>query len=376
MVAPARRGCEYWRRCGNGPAPERRALHRLLQRHALPVDRTGRRPLLERLGHTRRVPARADLLRPDALQHRLSGRGAAAGAALRARLRRLRRGRLAVGVVRRHGARAVPSPRRADADATLAERVAALGAARLRALRVPCRPARRRRRRRVRSRIASPTTRPATGCAALAARRPAAAAAARACAGSTSSSCPTPRNAAASAARSPSRTPTSPRRCSTTSSRCIARRGRRGLHRGRQLVPACTSAAGSRGSRRRHARTLHLAEILAATEATRPVTSFRGPRARRASRRAAAPQPRPRRRRAIREKRARVVAELPDWEALAAAGAAVEGRRPRATSTSYLLELEAARHGSAAASSTGRATPPRRTGSSATSSPRPEPTRS
>ena len=51
------------------------------------------------------------MLRPDALQQRLRTRGAPARAALRRRLRRRRGGRLAVGLVRGDGARAVRAPR-------------------------------------------------------------------------------------------------------------------------------------------------------------------------------------------------------------------------------------------------------------------------
>ena len=57
------------------------------------------------------LPGRADLLRPDARQQRLRARGAPARAALRRRLRRRRGGRLALGLVRRDGARAVRAPR-------------------------------------------------------------------------------------------------------------------------------------------------------------------------------------------------------------------------------------------------------------------------
>ena len=74
------------------------------------------------------------MLRPDAREQRLPRRGARARRALRADLRRLRRRRLAVVVVRRHGARSTRSRDRAA-------RVRAVGAARA--------PARRRGRRRV-----------------------------------------------------------------------------------------------------------------------------------------------------------------------------------------------------------------------------------
>jgi L-lactate dehydrogenase complex protein LldF len=69
----------------------------------------------------------------------------------------------------------------------------------------------------------------------------------------------------------------------------------------------------------------------------------------------------------IRGKRAAVVAELPDWEALREAGRAIKERTLRHLDR-YLLELEAA-VGAPGATSTGRATPPRPTGSSRGSPP-------
>ena len=69
--------------------------------------------LLERLGCEVVVPGGPDLLRADARQHRLPARGGAAGAALRAGVRG-RRGRgLAVGLVRGHGPRPVREAGRA-----------------------------------------------------------------------------------------------------------------------------------------------------------------------------------------------------------------------------------------------------------------------
>ena len=56
-----------------------------------------------------RLPDGPDLLRADALQHRLPARGDPAGPALRRGLRRRRGRRLAVGLVRRDGPRDVPA---------------------------------------------------------------------------------------------------------------------------------------------------------------------------------------------------------------------------------------------------------------------------
>ncbi len=75
-----------------------------------------------------RVPRGADLLRPDALQHRLLGRGPGAGQPLRARVRRRRGGGVAVGLLRGHGARAL---------------LTGAGRPRVRAVAVPGRAARR-----------------------------------------------------------------------------------------------------------------------------------------------------------------------------------------------------------------------------------------
>src|SRR3954470_3800568 len=91
----------------------RRPLHHLLQRHAVPRHGEGGRhaPRAARLRGRR--PARADLLRSDALQLGLRGRRARAGPALRARLRSLRRHRVAVRVVHRDGPRPLPGAVRA-----------------------------------------------------------------------------------------------------------------------------------------------------------------------------------------------------------------------------------------------------------------------
>ena len=64
--------------------------------------------LLRRLGRRRRLPAGADLLRAADGQHRLPRRGGAGRPHLRRRLRGVRRGRDAVGIVRRVG----PAPAR------------------------------------------------------------------------------------------------------------------------------------------------------------------------------------------------------------------------------------------------------------------------
>ena len=77
---------------------------------------------------------------------------------------------------------------------------------------------------------------------------------------------------------------------------------------------------------------------------------------------------------AIRGKRQLVVDEMPDWEALREAGRAIKERTLRHLDT-YLLQLEGRSRGPAA-TSTGRATPPRRTGSSPGSSPARRPERS
>ena len=97
-----------------------------------------------------RLPAGADLLRAADGQHRLPRRGGAGGAHLRRRVRGVRRGRHAVGLVRRVGA-APALDRRPTAPGTRRwwRRLRETGAAGLRAQRVPRRRARRDRRRRV-----------------------------------------------------------------------------------------------------------------------------------------------------------------------------------------------------------------------------------
>ena len=91
----------------------------------------------------------------------------------------------------------------------------------------------------------------------------------------------------------------------------------------------CRSAAASR-ARARGVRTLHLAEILAATGDGERDAGVPGGRARGARRRAAARATCARPRTTIRDKRARVVAEVPDWEELREAGRAIKAADARA----------------------------------------------
>ena len=78
-----------------------RAVRHLPGRRAVPRRRQGDRHAAAPARARRRVPAAAELLRADARQHRLPARGAAAGAQPRRHLRRLRRGRRAERLVRR-----------------------------------------------------------------------------------------------------------------------------------------------------------------------------------------------------------------------------------------------------------------------------------
>ena len=112
---------------GTGPEPDaRRAVHHLLQRPASSRRSAGRSfALLAAARPRRRVPGRADVLRPDALQLGLPGRLHPAGRAVRRRVRGLRRRRHAVGLVRGDGPPLPPARRRAGGagrrrDATLA----------------------------------------------------------------------------------------------------------------------------------------------------------------------------------------------------------------------------------------------------------------
>ena len=199
----------------------RRPLHHLRRRHDVPRDGDRRRARARAARARGRVPGRADVLRADARQQRLPGRRAAPGAAVRRRDepgRRRGRGRLAVVLVRGLGPRAAAG--RGARGRGGAARARRRGARRqvLRTLRVPRPPPRRGGRRRVvpAARHPSPDLPLATGDAH---RRRAAAAARATCAGSSCSSCRRPRSAAASAAPSRSRTPTSRWPCWPTSAR-------------------------------------------------------------------------------------------------------------------------------------------------------------
>ena len=88
-------------------------VHHLFQRHDVPGHRPGGGVAAGAARRRGRLPAGADMLRPDALQHRLRGRDDPARAPLREDVRRQRGGRLAVGVVRRDGPRLLPACGRA-----------------------------------------------------------------------------------------------------------------------------------------------------------------------------------------------------------------------------------------------------------------------
>ena len=77
-----------------------RTLHHVSRRHALAGGRAGDGPRPRTRRGRARVPARADLLRADALQRRPSRRGTGAGSAIRRGLRRLRGDRDAVRLLR------------------------------------------------------------------------------------------------------------------------------------------------------------------------------------------------------------------------------------------------------------------------------------
>ena len=81
----------------------RRPVHHLLQRPAVPGRRAGDGPAPPASRARGRLPRGADVLRPDALQHRLPRRLRAARPPLRGRVRRLRRRGHALGVVRGDG---------------------------------------------------------------------------------------------------------------------------------------------------------------------------------------------------------------------------------------------------------------------------------
>ena len=170
-----------------------------------------------------------------------------------------------------------------------------------------------------------------------------------------------PRSAAASAGRSRSRTPTRRARCSPTSARASRRRGAEVCTARRRLVPAADRRRALAAALAACA-PLHLAEILAVDDDRR-----RFPDA--ARRELANAQLRANLAHAtdtIRAKRARVVAELPDWEELREAGRAI-----KADVLAHLDELprrsSRPRSRRPAGTCTGRATRPRRTRSSSRS---------
>ena len=146
--------------------------------------------------------------------------------------------------------------------------------------------------------------------------------------------------------------------------------GARGLHRASTARACCRSAAASRAAARRFA-PIHLAEILASTMTRRFPDAARVELANVA----AADEPPQRDRHDPREARAASSAELPDWEELREAGRAI-----KADVLARLDELPARssrrRCRRPAATSTGRATPPRRTRSSSRSRARTASTRS
>ena len=91
-----------------------RAVHHLLQRPPVPGGRAGGRPAAPAPRSRGRVPGRADLLRPDPVQHRLPRRVRAARPAVRAGVRRVRRRRDAVAIVRGDGPPPPPADRARD----------------------------------------------------------------------------------------------------------------------------------------------------------------------------------------------------------------------------------------------------------------------
>ena len=214
----------------------------------------------------RRSRSSTDLLRPDALQHRL--RSARRSALVRRFVRRFAdarsSGRRAVGVLRRRWcATHYPALAALAGDAALAAEVARARGADLRAVRAARRPPRRRRRRRL---LPAPRHLPpdaATRLRLLRARRCAAAAAARSPRHRPRRAAPRPSSAAASAARSRSRTPTPRPRCSPT--RC-ARSSTAAPRSATAVDSSCLMHIGGGLSRQRTGvRTMHLAEILART---------------------------------------------------------------------------------------------------------------
>ena len=209
-------------------------------------------------------------------------------------------------------------------------------AARVRAVRAPRRRARRRGRRRDASRTASRTTRPATRCAACASATRRCGCCAQ-CAASSSSSCREAeeccgfggtfavKNADVSAAmladKSAASARPAPGSCTAADNSCL-------MHIGGGLARA--------GAGRAHAAPRRDPGRRAATA---PGDDVPDRRARRAPRRRSCGATSTTRRRRSADKRARVVAELPDWEELREAGAALKddvlGRLDE-----YLLEFE------------------------------------
>src|SRR5215208_4090896 len=127
----------------------RGALYNLLQRHALPRDGTGYRRGTRTSRGGGGLPLRADVLRPDALQHRLPEGGHPPGEALRRDLRRLRGHRRALRLLREHGPRALPYGRRSRRGRASRRTGRGTRPESLRALRVLTQKARRLRRRRL-----------------------------------------------------------------------------------------------------------------------------------------------------------------------------------------------------------------------------------
>ena len=264
-----------------------------------------------------RLPRRADVLRPDAREQRLPRARRSARAPLRRAFEPFEAvvspSSSCVGAVRElYPARGRERRRALRRARTRVARLRAVGAAR--------RPARRDRRRRV---VPAPRDLPPdVPLAAGHPRRRRAAAAAGPSAGSSSSSSTRRgvlrlrRHVRAQERRHVER---DPRRQVRTRSR------RRGAEVCTAVDGSCLLQIGGGLSRRGGAvRTMHLAEILASTEPadgdpqllrTRPAASSRTRSCARTSRNATD---------TIRAKRARVVAELPDWEELREAGRAIK----------------------------------------------------
>src|SRR3954453_21361089 len=293
------------------PARAGLAVRHVLQRHAVPRDGPGGGGTARAPGGRGRVPRGPDLLRADARQHGLCGPRRRARRALPARVRRRRDGGLAVRLVRRLPARA----RRG---------------ARLRADGVPRRRARRRGRRRL---LPAPRRLPPDVSLASAAegRRPPAAAAAR-------RARPRARGdrAGAGVLRLRRHLRRQERRHldgdALGQGPLRARLTGRGLHLGRQLVPdahrRCAAARAhgrADGPPRRDPGGAGMSFPAAARKALAD-SQLRTNLGKATS--------------TIRAKRAGVVAEVDDWEALRGAGAAIKARA-MATLPEQLERLEA-----------------------------------